>query len=170
MLPTALSDADKSLDSNLTPHSWVNRVSDDILAEIILGRIRPPSSLTVVIIRLQIPRWGKKILPLGSCHLCWLSFLLPSPHSQSRGNIHSWSNDHIIDSLLGSHCLPIIVESWYLKEKKEEDPHPPPTEGTPTSVAFITRGSLFVCASARLSTQLAPCPSVCLSLNGFLLS
>lgn len=63
MLPTALSDADKSLDSNLTPHSWVNRVSDNILAEIILGYIQPLSSLTVVIIRLQILRWGKNSAP-----------------------------------------------------------------------------------------------------------
>lgn len=81
----------------------------------------------------------KKVLPLGfsaSCRLC--SFVLSSPlpvSPHSRGNLHTWANDHIMDSLVGSQWLPITVESWSKKNSKKLN-------------KIIIKGSLSACCPA----------------------
>lgn len=135
MLPAAPSDADKSPDFSLTPRSWVSSVSESIPGEIILSCLQPLSALNIIITLLSFPtsrafRICTVTFELvkknnNICPPSWVFCVLPSPpacpffspplSARSRGNLHTWANDHIMDSLVGSQWLPITVVSWSQK-------------------------------------------------------
>lgn len=128
MLPAGLPDIDKLLRSTLPLQSWVDEVSAHILHQII-----PPSSVRSdyylpffhSLDPCEFANWRKNkklktkkgnLFILGVFVSSFQPVVLSSLCPQSRGIIHTWTNDHIIDSLLLSWASNYSQELTSLKQ------------------------------------------------------